>query len=386
MLTKKEAISRAKELASLVKEEASNTEINGRVSDSVIDLFCEMELPQILTPKKFGGHEFDYRTFSGIISEIAPISTSTAWVLSFYIGHNYIHALFPEQSQEEVFHQKPYSLTPGTIAPNFSLTPVDGGYIANGTSQWNSGSSRADWFLNNGFIRTEGKPPEARLFLVPMKDVQIIENWDVLGMRGTASYDIKLEDVYVPHHHIASTADVLNGNSPGSKIHENPIYSMPLLPVIMGEVIPVVVGAYKGAAATYRSFIQSKLTAYTGQKVATKQTAQIRVGKSEAGAQLAHSMLEDYIRDIDGLDINKWKSIEARASCKARASLIVDFCTQGVNDLILGAGAGSFRNDSPLQPFYRDLNMLRVHGLLDMEPSTEVYGGILLGNEPSAIV
>src|SRR5690606_1802249 len=119
-----------KELASLVKVEAFNTEQNGRVSDSVIDLFCEMELPQLLSPKKFGGHELDYRTFAEVISEIAPISTSTAWVLSFYIGHNYIHALFPEQSQAEVFQHKPYSLTPGTIAPNFNLTPVDGGYIA----------------------------------------------------------------------------------------------------------------------------------------------------------------------------------------------------------------------------------------------------------------
>ncbi|MFA5638850.1 MAG: hypothetical protein WC961_08220 [Anaerovoracaceae bacterium] len=382
MQKKLEMIDRAKSLIPLIEREADNTEKNSRLSEKVIDQFCSAELPQLLVPKRFGGHEMDLETFSQIIYEIAPYCSSTAWVLAFYIGHNFIHALFPEKSQEEVFAEKSYALTPGTIAPNFSLTSVDGGYIANGRSQWNSGSSRCDWFLCSGLIKFDDRPPIAKVFLAPASEVTIIDNWNVAGMKGTASHDIEICDLFIPEHRVANTSDVLDGRSPGARIHDNPIYSTPLLPFTMGEVIPVITGAYKGAAETFKRITENRASAFNASKISAKQLAQMRIGQGIAGSNLAYDMMKSYVSDMSNSNTDQLRQITSRAALKAKAAMIIDFCTSGINDLMLGAGASSFRNDSPMQRYFRDINMLRVHGLLDLDPATETYGRVLLGLNP----
>lgn len=344
---------------------------------------------QIMVPKRYGGHELDYSAMAGVVAEIAPSCTSTAWVVSFLIGHNFIHALFPEKLQDEIFATKPWALTPGTVAPSFALTPVDGGFMATGRSSWNSGSAGADWVLCSGVVppAAEGPnagngPPELRMFLVPAADATFIPNWDVAGMKGTASNDMGLENVFVPEYRTALTMDVLEGRSPGSKVHANPIYSLPILPFVLGEVVPVVVGAYRGAADEFQRQTAARHHTFTAAKVASKQTAQIRVGRSQSGAALAEAMLKDYVELLTGTHPDGLRDPLVRAAIKSRVAAITDFCWAGINELMNGAGANAFRSESPLQRFQRDINMLHVHGFLDVESASETYGRMILGLAP----
>ena len=237
MTLKDELIGRAGELAPLVAAEAANTEKNGKVGMALMQQFCDAGFMQMMVPKRYGGHELDYATMARVIAKIAPSCTSTAWVTSFMIGHNYIHALFPEKFQEELFADRPWALTPGTIAPSFQMSPVDGGFTVTGRSAWNSGSDCAEWVLCSGIVvRPDAPvgPPELRVFLVPAGDATVVPNWDVAGMNGTASSDVALKDVFVPEYRTMATIDVIEGRSPGAQIHANPIYGLPILPFILG--------------------------------------------------------------------------------------------------------------------------------------------------------
>ncbi|WP_324742312.1 acyl-CoA dehydrogenase family protein [Tsuneonella sp. CC-YZS046] len=376
-------IARARDIAPMAEKEACNTDRNRKLSDAVIDACCDAGLMEILVPKMYGGHELDYATMAAVVYEFGRYCTSTAWVLSFYIGHNYIHALWPKQFQDEVFADRPFSLTPGTIAPNFRLNPVDGGYIASGLSQWNSGSSRSDWFLNSGLVMVDGKPQGAMAFMVPASDVEIIDNWDMAGMRGTASGDARLNDVFVPRHRAVEVADLLNGQSPGAKIHDNRIYSLPILPFVLGETLPVMAGAYRGAADAFKQLTMDRYSTFTSAKVQDKQTAQIRIGHGQAGAAIAETLLQDYARFLDTVDPAEIRPIEKRAEIRARMGMIADYVYRGINELMLGAGGGAYRNTSPLQRFLRDMNVLRVHGFLDVETAAENLGRVQLGLEPN---
>lgn len=379
MTTPNNLIERAREIAVDVAREAPNTDRNGFIADSLITSFCDAGFMETLVPKRYGGHELDYRTMAGIVSAIAPSCTSTAWVLAFYIGHNFIHALFPQESQDEVFGDRPFALTPGTLAPNYSLKKVAGGYVANGRSSWNSGSSRADWILCNGLIREEGQPPVPRCFLVPVSDVAIIPNWDVAGMRGTSSHDVELNEVFVPEYRTTDTVALLEGKAPGAAIHPNPLYSKPLLPFTMGEVMPVVVGAYRGAADEFRRLVEQRTTTFTSTKVAGMQTAQIRVGKAQAGAAMAELMLKGFTDMLSDTPLDELRSINVRAAIKAQCALITDYCCEGISEMMLGAGAAAYRNDSPMQRYFRDINMLHVHGFLDLDTAAQTYGRVLMG-------
>lgn len=376
-------IARARDIAPLVEKAAYETDQNRRVSDAVLDACAEAGLFQILVPKVYGGHELNYSTMASVVYEFARHCTSTAWVVSFYIGHNFLHALWPKEFQDEAFADAPFSFTPGTIAPNFKLTPVDGGYIANGLSQWNSGSSRCDWFMNSGLVIVDGKPAGAKTFMVPAADIEIIDNWDMAGMRGTASGDARLTDVFVPEHRVVNVSDLLEGTSPGSKIHQNRLYSLPVLPFVLGETMPVMVGSYRGAADAYKKLTEERYTTFTGSKVQDKQTAQIRVGHGQAGASLAEVLLRDYTTMIDTVEPADIKPIPRRAEIRARVGMVADYVQSGINELMLGAGGGAFRNTSPLQRFFRDMNVLRVHGFLDTETATENLGRVHLGLDPN---
>jgi 3-hydroxy-9,10-secoandrosta-1,3,5(10)-triene-9,17-dione monooxygenase len=164
------------------------------------------------------------------------------------------------------------------------------------------------------------------------------------------------------------------------------MYSIPLLPFIQGEVLPVVVGAYRAVANEFRRMTESRISAHSGLQVGTKQTAQIQIAKGLGGAHLAEIMLADYSAMLTSGDYEWLRPPVVRAEIKVRCALIVDYCTKGINELMLAAGANSFRLASPLQRFFRDMNMLRVHAYLDLDSACETHGRILQGLPPQTVV
>ncbi|MFI6934324.1 acyl-CoA dehydrogenase family protein [Streptomyces sp. NPDC050287] len=381
---KTELIQRAESLTELVASEAADTERRGFMSPSVLEAFCEAGFMKILVPRRYGGYELDVDTMARVVRTIAPSCTSTAWVLAFYIGHNWLHALFPERSQEEVFAERSYALTPGTFAPSFTLTPTRGGYLASGRSSWNSGSAGADWFMNGGLVQVDGEAPSLRFFLVPRAEVTLIETWEVAGLRGTSSNDVAMEDVFIPEHHTVEAVDVLNGTTPGAALHGNSLYALPVMPFIVGEILPVAVGTYQAAATEFKRVTKSRFLSDTGARADSKQSTRITLGKAEAGAALAASMLDSYLKALGGTEMEVLRDPATRGRLKAQGAMITDFCGAGINQLVAAAGANAYRNSSPLQRHFRDINMMRAHATLDVERASETYGEVLLGLPPQA--
>jgi 3-hydroxy-9,10-secoandrosta-1,3,5(10)-triene-9,17-dione monooxygenase len=247
---------------------------------------------------------------------------------------------------------------------------------------WTSGSSAAEWYLFGGLVKADGTAPEQRLFLVPASDVKPIANWEVAGMCGTASNDIEAQDVFVPTHRTVLAGPILEGRGPGALLHRNPMYSIPVLPFILGEVMPIVVGAYRAVANEFRRMTESRISSHSGLAVGTKQTSQIKIAKGLGGAALAEVMLADYTRILTSGNYDWLRPLLARAEIKVRAAMVTDYCTNGINELMLAAGANAFRLASPLQRFFRDMNMLRVHGYLDLDSACETHGRMLQGLPP----
>lgn len=383
---KTELISRAESLADLVASEAAETDRRGFVSPAVLEAFCDAGLMKILVPKRYGGYELDVDTMVRVVRTIAPSCTSTAWVLAFYIGHNWLHALFPERSQEEVFAERSFALTPGTFAPFFTLTPTQGGYLASGRSSWNSGSAGADWFLNGGLVQVDGAAPSLRFFLARKADVTVIDNWDVAGLRGTSSNDVAMKDVFIPEYHTVEADDVANGTTPGARLHGNRLYSLPVMPFIVGEIVAVAAGTYQAAATEFTRVTKTRYFTNTGGRADSKQSTRVALGKAEAGVALADSMAASYVKALGETELEVLRDPATRGRLKTQGAMITDFCSAGINQLVAAAGANAYRNSSPLQRHFRDINMMRAHATLDLDRAAESYGDVLLGLPPSSPV
>ena len=149
--------------------------------------------------KEYGGQELDFHTFGDIIRTVANYNVSAAWITYFAIIHDTWPAFLPKESREELF--KSTHLLADVFAPVGKVTDdADGkGYRVSG--QWNfcSGVLWSDWIALGAVHKMrDGSEPELGLYIVHKKDTEIIENWDPIGLRGTGSNAVKVDDVYVP--------------------------------------------------------------------------------------------------------------------------------------------------------------------------------------------
>ncbi len=220
-------------------------------------------------------------------------------------------------------------------------------------------------------------PPEPLVFMVPRADTELVDTWQVAGMRGTASNDMRVDEVFVPAHCAASFSAALEGRTPGQALH-GAMYQQPFIPFLMSEVVPVLVGALRGAAAAFTAHTAERQGTITGVKAAHRQAAQMRLGRGFAAADFAETLLNAYLERHMQVRAEQ-NDITDRAAMKLKAAFITDLCRNAINDLARGFGGDGFRERSLLQRYFRDINMLAVHAFLDIDTAAETSGRLSLG-------
>src|SRR5262249_33725828 len=122
---------------------------------------------------------------------------------TFYMEHNWLLTMFPEQLQDEIFGERPYVLAPGSINPSGRAVPLDdGSHVLTGHWQFGTGICHADWALLSGKVDGD-EAGISRQFLVPVDEVEVKDTWHVDGMAATGSRDIVATDVHVPAHRVS---------------------------------------------------------------------------------------------------------------------------------------------------------------------------------------
>ena len=94
-------------------------------------------------------------------------------------------------------------------------------------------------------IGEDGKPVDYRTFLLPISDYTIEDVWDTVGLRGTGSNDIVVDDVFVPEHRTLSFQRTSKCDCPGQELNDGPLYRMPY-----GTIHPFAVGCAASTACT----------------------------------------------------------------------------------------------------------------------------------------
>ena len=375
-LTSKELLGRARDLCAGFAARAQRTEENRAPLDESVREMIDAGLLATLTPKIYGGHQCPVATMSHIVAILSAACPSTGWVSAFYMGAAWRAMIFPEQTQRELFADKPYLLNAGQAAPLREVKRVAGGYCLSGQTPWSSGSVHAEWVTFMGVAQGADAPPEPLVFMVPRAETELVDTWQVAGMRGTGSNDMRVEEVFVPAHRAASFISALAGKSAGQAVH-GAMYQQPFIPFLMCEVVPVLVGALHGAVAAFTLRTLARQATFTGAKAANRQAAQMRLGRGIAAADAAQTLLDAYLERYMSVRAEQ-NELSDRAAMKLKASFITDLCRNAINDLARGFGGDGFREQSPLQRYFRDINMLAVHAFLDIDTAAETAGRLAL--------
>ncbi len=372
MVTKQGLLERVEGLLPGIAARAEESEQQRRPHDKTIQELIDAEVIQALVPQRFGGHELDLDTLTEVARKVSSACMSTGWVTAFYIGHNWMAMRFPEQAHKELFAHRPFGLMPVQTSPAMEFKAVPGGYEVSGRANWGSGVMHADWVMVAGGIGRE----DARIFLLPIGDVEVNDVWFMAGMAATGSNDILVDSAFVPEHRSVSAIEFFAGSD---SIHENPLYAVPLMPFIYCEALGVYCGGLEGATAAYEALVSEKVTLWTGEKLANRQVTHVDLGDARARSRAANILLERLVADTIELAQRRAFDLDARIDLKLRAGYIADTCREAMNAMMSRVGSRAFRSDGSLQRYFRDLNTLASHVFVDWEVGREQYGRHCLG-------
>ena len=256
-LTPSELLRRAETLRPVLRERQAATEAAGRLLDETHEAFVEAGFYRTIQPRRFGGYEFGLRDFIRVMIEISRGCPSSGWVLALTAGHPHLLGHFSEEAQAEVYGSDGDVRVPGRPVPGGEAIASRGGYVVSGAWDYASGCDQATHFV--GTVVVHGSdPPHLLYVLIDRDDYSIIENWNVIGLRGTGSKRVACEDVFVAEHRAITAIGTTEEPPPGWRTHENPLYSGALFTLLFFELGAIAVGVARGAIDVYEDVLRDK--------------------------------------------------------------------------------------------------------------------------------
>ncbi|MBX9840823.1 MAG: flavin-dependent monooxygenase [Xanthobacteraceae bacterium] len=381
----KELLNRARAIAELVRARAQQTEVDRRISPEVIEAMRKAELFKILQPKVYGGFEYGFDVFVKIIAAIARGCGSSSWVYGLLASHQWITACFPKQAQDDFWSDR-NALAAGSYAPIGQVMAVEGGYRLTGKWGFASGCDNAQWLYLGGTI-PDAAGPRPGLFLVPSADCTIDDNWRTMGLAGTGSMNIVVNNAFVPAHRFVPYVELAEGIAPGTRVNTNPLYRQSFFASLPVTIVAPVLGMAEGALEYFLAMIRERVTrgaAVGGQRaMADFTTIQMRIAEASASIDAARLIT---LRDLDEMlatvSRGESPSKDLRLRNRRDHSFCVRLLVQAVDAVFLAAGGQGLFLDLPLQRIWRDAHAASSHISLNWDAVSTMYGQHLVGLEP----
>jgi indole-3-acetate monooxygenase len=191
-----ELVERARQLLPLLNEYAEANDTTGRLAEPVTEALHEGGFFGMWVPQSLGGSELMPLDSLKVIEELTYGDSSVGWVLmaaGLAVGTG--AAYLSDEAVSQLFGGERFPVIAGQGTRPGKAVATDGGHMLSG--DWNFASG----LLHSGYIHTAGLDEangDLRIFVLPVEQATLIENWDVLGLRGTGSIDYQIRDVFVP--------------------------------------------------------------------------------------------------------------------------------------------------------------------------------------------
>ena len=382
-------VARARALVPGLRERQRQTEQNGMILPEAIESFHAAGLYRILQPKHYGGYELGLDTFMRVAFEIASGCGSTGWVFSTGLQHQWQIGMYPPEAQTEVWKDNPTALAASSYAPTGVAVVEEGGFRAAGKWSFCSGVDICQWMiLGIRIAPAKGADPTGVGFiLVPRDDYRVEKNWDVLGLIGTGSNDVVVEDLFVPAHRMLTHEQAQSGKPPGAVINDGDLFKVPFFAAISNCLCAAILGMAQGALADYLADVKDRQTrgAAVGvtRSVADFMTIQLRVGEAAASIDAAQQLVLRDCRDIMNTIAAGNELTEAqRARNKGDLGFAVRLCVRAADLLFESAGGMGLYGHNRVQRGWRDIHSGAKHISMNWDAVGSLYGRIQLGLPP----
>ena len=381
-----ELMARAEKIAVLAREQALETERNRCVSPTLIAAMREAELFRVMQPERFDGFEYGYDVFVDLVAAISAGDGSTGWVYSLGAVHPWMFAGMPLELQHEIWDENRDAIAAVSYAPTGKASPVDGGHRLSGRWSFASGCDNADWAIVSAAMTRADGTKVPGFFFLPRRDCEIDDDWFTMGLAGTGSKSLVVENKFVPHHRAVNIPDLLIGNPPGAAVNPNPIYRQPFLSVVPACLVAPQIGMARGALQVFVDMVKERRTrgavAGGGNSMADFAAVQTRVGEAAACIDAADLLIHRDLKETEELAASGAPSLDLRLRNRRDHSFASRLSVQAVDALFAAAGGAGLGLQHPLQRFWRDVHAAAAHISVNWDVVGAMYGQHVFGLEP----
>jgi 3-hydroxy-9,10-secoandrosta-1,3,5(10)-triene-9,17-dione monooxygenase len=194
-----------------------------RLPEATMAEFHEAGILRVIQPVAFGGFEADFINQIDITFTIARCCGASGWVYAVLSAHAAMIANFPERAQEEVWGSNSQALAASSLFAMGDCRRVPGGYVVDGFWHYASGVDYCAYLVagaKSDEVDEAGMPRRIR-FLLPIAEMEIIDDWQVMGLAGTGSKSLRARDLFVPDWRAIGDGEFLDNHGAGRRLHDH---------------------------------------------------------------------------------------------------------------------------------------------------------------------
>jgi alkylation response protein AidB-like acyl-CoA dehydrogenase len=343
--------------------------------DQLVAMLRDSGLLRAGAPAEVGGLELPPQVGLRAAEELARGDASTGWCVAIGITSTLLVAYLPPSSRDELFGDG-RGLAAGVWAPRGQGRSVDGGVVVSGRWAFCSGICHAD-VLFAGCMVDEASVPS--VVALPTKDLQLLDNWHTLGLRGTGSHDTVADEVFVPADRVLSIFD--------GPVLDRPLYRFPPFGFFALSVAAPALGNARAAIDDLVELAGGKKGLGSTRTLAERTVTQAAVAAAEsalgAARALYYQAIDDAWQASQTSDNQVPVSVELRNRLRLAATHAARTSADVVRTMYDLAGGTAIYDTSPLQRRFRDAFTATAHFQVN-EASRELPGRILLGQPADA--
>jgi indole-3-acetate monooxygenase len=356
---------RARQIADLARRLADQIDADRRLPAELVSALRDSGLLRGGAPVEVEGLELAPGVALRCAEEVARGDTSAGWCVSIAITSSLLVAYLPPVARDELFGDG-RGVAAGVWAPHGRARPAPGGVVVSGRWAFCSGITHADVLFAGCLL--EDRPAVVAL---PTEDLQVLDTWHTLGLRGTGSHDAVADELFVPDSRVISIFD--------GPVIDRPLYRFPPFGFFAACITAAAMGNARAAIEDFVELAGTKRGVASSRTLAERPATQVAVAAAESELEAARAL---YYQAIDAA----WQAsqdespvpVEARTRLRLAATHGVRTAAQVVRTMYDLAGGSAIYDGAPLQRRFRDAFTATAHFQVN-EASREVPGRILLG-------
>jgi len=366
-------------LTDLIRAECGDIDVTRRIPASVVGALQDAEVFRLMAPVEIGGSELDPGTFFNVVEAASYADGSVGWCVMIGGCYATFAGLLPLEGAVAIYGE-PETISAGAFRPDGVAVEVDGGFRVTGRWPLASGSSHANWYVGGCVVLRDGQPvigptgdSLTRECFFPAAVTELIDTWDSTGLRGTASHDYAVGDVFVPASHTMSFHE--------PPAIDRPLYRMPPVAMFATFIGAVPLGIARHAIDEFVRLAAAKTPQRSTSVLADKPIAHDRLGRAHVLVAAGRRYLIETLNDL-------WVRVRAghaptmaeRGSLWLAATHAAHSALEAIELVFTAAGASSVYASSPLDRCLRDARTAVQH-ICTQELHFELAGRHLLGRD-----